>query len=56
MWIRFISIAISIVSVIALNVTSISECPPLNARLSPPADVTDLRIDDIKILGALGDR
>lgn len=56
MLVKLIALAASVVSVVALNVTSISECPALTTRTSPPEDVTDLRADDIKILGALGDR
>lgn len=36
-------------------VSDISECPPLSPR-SPPESVHDLRPDDIKVIGALGDR
>ncbi|KAL0083939.1 hypothetical protein F4703DRAFT_1605132 [Phycomyces blakesleeanus] len=39
----------------ARNVHDISECPPLKPRRSPPKDVTDLRIDDIKVIASLGD-
>lgn len=52
--ISFITFYIS--SVISLNVTSIQNCPYLTPRSTPPVDVNDLRIDDIKIIGALGDR
>ncbi|ORZ13271.1 hypothetical protein BCR42DRAFT_330935 [Absidia repens] len=41
--------------VFGASVTSISNCPALTARTSPPKDITDLRPDDIKVLGALGD-
>ena len=34
----------------------ISECPQLKPRSSPPAGAHDLRPDDIKVIGALGDR
>lgn len=40
----------------AKEVTAISECPRLTARPSGPTNVTDLRADDIKVVGALGDR
>lgn len=43
-------------TVLAANVASISQCPALPPRTAPAKDVTDLRIDDIKIVGALGDR
>lgn len=39
----------------AKSVTAISECPALTAR-SGPANASDLRPDDIKVIGALGDR
>ncbi|KAI8087473.1 hypothetical protein BDF21DRAFT_486033 [Thamnidium elegans] len=50
-----ITLSFSVASVIAANVNSISECPSLPARVAPAKDITDLRIDDIKIIGALGD-
>lgn len=53
---KYLMLSILISNVIALNVTTISECPVLNPRTSPAKDVTDLRVDDIKIFGALGDR
>jgi hypothetical protein len=40
----------------ALNATAIKDCPALTPRSSSPVDITDLRIDDIKIFGSLGDR
>lgn len=39
----------------ALNVTNIQDCPALTPR-SGPVNAQDLRIDDIKAIGALGDR
>ncbi|KAI8098417.1 uncharacterized protein B0P05DRAFT_460347 [Gilbertella persicaria] len=39
----------------ALNVSSISDCPGLLPRIHPAQDVTDLRMDDIKIMASLGD-
>ncbi|KAG2230357.1 hypothetical protein INT48_002810 [Thamnidium elegans] len=39
---------------VALNVTSIDKCPTLTPR-NPPTNVNDLRVDDIKVIGALGD-
>ncbi|KAG2222312.1 hypothetical protein INT45_001575 [Circinella minor] len=42
-------------SVTAVNVTSINDCPALPARESRPVDATDVRIDDIKVIAALGD-
>lgn len=52
-----ISISLSATaSVMAASVASISQCPALPPRTAPAKDVTDLRIDDIKIIGALGDR
>ncbi|KAF1798760.1 hypothetical protein V8B55DRAFT_1388400 [Mucor lusitanicus] len=38
-----------------LNVTTIQNCPALSPRATPPSDVRDLRIDDIKLIAALGD-
>ena len=49
-------LALSFFAVNAFAASSISQCPPLAPRTTPAADVTDLRIDDIKIVGALGDR
>jgi hypothetical protein len=37
------------------NVTDINECPSLTPR-TIPSSVHDLRADDIKVVGALGDR
>ncbi|KAI9477877.1 MAG: hypothetical protein EXX96DRAFT_229104 [Benjaminiella poitrasii] len=37
------------------TVSSIASCPSLAARSTPAKDVTDLRIDDFNIVGALGD-
>lgn len=56
--IKYLAFIVSILAsnAIALNVTTISDCPVLQARTSPPKDITDLRADDIKIFGALGDR
>ncbi|KAI8375198.1 hypothetical protein BD560DRAFT_327230 [Blakeslea trispora] len=39
----------------ALNVSHISDCPALLPRDKPVQGVTDLRIDDIKVMAALGD-
>ncbi|KAG0186270.1 hypothetical protein DFQ28_008082 [Apophysomyces sp. BC1034] len=39
----------------AVNVTSIGSCPKLSPRTKAAADVTDLRIDDIKVVSAMGD-
>lgn len=40
---------------LALYVKNIQDCPALTPR-KPPSSVHDLRIDDIKVIGALGDR
>ncbi|KAG0180675.1 hypothetical protein DFQ29_000187 [Apophysomyces sp. BC1021] len=40
---------------LAVNVTSIGSCPKLSPRTKAAADVTDLRIDDIKVVSAMGD-
>jgi hypothetical protein len=50
-----LTFSLSLASVHALTVSSISSCPALTPRTSPPADVTDLRIDDFKVVAALGD-
>ncbi|ORY98046.1 hypothetical protein BCR43DRAFT_546773 [Syncephalastrum racemosum] len=42
-------------SVVALNATTIGDCPALSARTSAPKGVTDLRADDISLIGAMGD-
>ncbi|CAO0790873.1 unnamed protein product [Mucor circinelloides] len=42
-------------STMALNVASIADCPALPDRNATAKDVTDLRIDDIKVIGGLGD-
>ncbi|KAG0163768.1 hypothetical protein DFQ30_011035 [Apophysomyces sp. BC1015] len=34
---------------------SIYDCPPLEPRLTPPTNVRDLRPDDIKVVGGMGD-
>lgn len=51
-----IALFTAVASATAINVTSISQCPALTPRASPAKDVTDLRIDDIKIVAGLGDR
>ncbi|KAI8147358.1 hypothetical protein BJV82DRAFT_575349 [Fennellomyces sp. T-0311] len=50
-----ISLHLFTAPVAALNVTSISDCPALAPRNSTPTDVTDVRIDDIKVIAAMGD-
>ena len=40
----------------ALTAASIGECPQLAPRATPPTSPRDLRPDDIKVIGALGDR
>jgi hypothetical protein len=39
----------------SMNVTDIKECPTLTPRAAPTS-VHDVRADDIKVVGALGDR
>lgn len=54
---RLISlISIAALSVNAIDVASISECPKLGPRNGTAKDVTDLRVDDIQVIAALGDR
>ncbi|KAI9243256.1 hypothetical protein BY458DRAFT_141020 [Sporodiniella umbellata] len=43
------------VSLVSANVKSIDDCPKLSPRNSGPKDVTDLRADDIEVVGAIGD-
>ncbi|KAI7892132.1 uncharacterized protein EV154DRAFT_505727 [Mucor mucedo] len=50
-----IFIVLSVGYAMAINVADIAECPALPARQTPARDVTDLRIDDIKIIAGLGD-
>lgn len=40
----------------AATAPSIEQCPALKPRASPAVNVNDLRPDDIKVVGALGDR
>lgn len=42
-------------SAYSLNVTRISMCPLLSSRPAPTS-IHDLRADDVKVIGALGDR
>jgi phospholipase B1 len=37
-------------------VSKIEDCPSLSSRSTPADSVFDLRPDDIKVVGALGDR
>ncbi|KAG1447421.1 hypothetical protein G6F56_009267 [Rhizopus delemar] len=46
---------IASLGLVSADVTSISECPKLAARTSAAKDVTDIRMDDIKVVAALGD-
>lgn len=50
-----IAISLPVACAHALTVSSISSCPALTPCTSSPADVTDLRIDDFHVIGALGD-
>lgn len=50
-----VSLSFGVASVLAATASSISNCPALPARTSAAKDVTDLRIDDISMIGALGD-
>ncbi|KAI9322813.1 hypothetical protein BX666DRAFT_2148143 [Dichotomocladium elegans] len=51
----FIALAATARIVSAITASSMSECPALAPRVSPPTSVDSLRIDDIKVVGALGD-
>ncbi|GAN07733.1 phospholipase a2 [Mucor ambiguus] len=53
--ISILVLSVSLASVLATNVANIASCPALKPRATPAKDVTDLRIDDFKIVGALGD-
>ncbi|EPB86320.1 hypothetical protein HMPREF1544_06859 [Mucor circinelloides 1006PhL] len=54
--IRVCFLLLSFIPLVALvNVTTIQNCPVLSPRSTPPNDVRDLRIDDIKLIAALGD-
>lgn len=52
----FVLFVTAAASTMALNVASIDDCPALPDRDATAKDVTDLRIDDIKVIGGLGDR
>ncbi|KAJ3287258.1 hypothetical protein HK104_008701 [Borealophlyctis nickersoniae] len=39
----------------AASSVTVPSCPPLTPRAAPPTSVHDLRIDDIKVIAALGD-
>ena len=57
LYLKFITLVfVAILELVYADVTSISECPKLAARTSAAKDVTDLRIDDIEVIAALGDR
>ncbi|KAJ3108379.1 hypothetical protein HDU97_001504 [Phlyctochytrium planicorne] len=43
------------ISTPTIRVPDVSQCPPLRPRTSPPKDVRDLRIDDIKTVLGIGD-
>lgn len=47
---------VMISSTAALKVTSMKDCPALTPRSAPARDVTDLRVDDIKVMASLGER
>ncbi|CEP16713.1 hypothetical protein [Parasitella parasitica] len=52
----FILALVALASVDAsTNVTDIKDCPALKPRSDGPQNVHDLRMDDIKVVGALGD-
>ncbi|KAG0929766.1 hypothetical protein G6F57_012005 [Rhizopus arrhizus] len=56
LYLKFITLVfVAILELVSADVTSISECPKLAARTSAAKDVTDLRIDDIEVIAALGD-
>ncbi|CAO3664559.1 unnamed protein product [Rhizopus stolonifer] len=46
---------LAVVSLVTANVESITDCPKLAPRKTSPKDVTDLRVDDIEVVAALGD-
>ncbi|KAG1052736.1 hypothetical protein G6F43_005147 [Rhizopus delemar] len=49
------TLSVAILWQVSADVESISECPKLAPRTSAAKDVTDLRIDDIEVVAALGD-
>ncbi|KAG1227124.1 hypothetical protein G6F35_002683 [Rhizopus arrhizus] len=49
------TLSVAILWLVSADVISISECPKLAPRTSAAKDVTDLRIDDIQVVAALGD-
>ena len=51
----FALVVLFTLNVYTLNVTHISMCPALSPRPAPTS-AHDLRPDDIKVIGALGDR
>lgn len=50
-----VSLSFTISTVLAATASTIAGCPALPARTSAAKDVTDLRIDDISMMAALGD-
>ncbi|KAI8896079.1 hypothetical protein BC833DRAFT_630742 [Globomyces pollinis-pini] len=52
-----LSITLTLVALLspALAVQNINTCPPLPKRASKPTSVHDVRIDDIKVVAAIGD-
>lgn len=50
-----ISLSFTVSTVLAATASTIASCPALPARTTAAKDVTDLRIDDIKVVAALGD-
>jgi phospholipase B1 len=52
-----LALSVTLISnVIALSMSSIAECPALTPRKTAATGVTDLRVDDIKMVAGLGDR
>jgi phospholipase B1 len=51
----FASVAFSLTEEAYQPLKSVNDCPPLNPRSTKPTSVRDLRPDDIKVIGALGD-
>lgn len=56
MFLKSLFVATLVASSTALSASSISGCPALTPRTSPATTVHDLRIDDIRMVAALGDR
>lgn len=55
-WSIAATVAAAVQAVSALTASSIGDCPALSPRKTGATSVKDLRPDDIKVIGAMGDR